>query len=197
MLAGLLVEILWIDRLAIFQDYVHLLDSRKLLLEDGDGVVHGHGNDRAPGLLGNLKRAVMEGKDAEFLAVIAGSFRKDTDRDAFLYIINGSQDRLKAFLRVIPVKEKTVQPLHPVPQQGILKHLLLGNISGEPLAAGISKQNVKVTSMVADKKHGLIRNILLANYGHMHAGYFKNHLKSPLYHPQALVIAGLLIEFSN
>lgn len=196
MLAGLLVEILWIDRLAIFQDYVHLLDSRKLLLEDGDGVVHGHGNDRAPGLLGNLKRAVMEGKDAEFLAVIAGSFRKDTDRDAFLYIINGVRIVLRPSFG-LPCQEKAVQPLHPVPQQGILKHLLLGNISGEPLAAGISKQNVKVTSMVADKKHGLIRNILLANHGHMHAGYFKNHLKSPLYHPQALVIAGLLIEFSN
>ena len=62
MLACLLVEIVWIDRLSIFQNYMRLLNPRKLLLEDGDGVVHGHGNDRAPGLLGNLKRAVMEGK---------------------------------------------------------------------------------------------------------------------------------------
>ena len=120
MLACLLVEIVWIDRLSIFQNYMRLLNPRKLLLEDGDGVVHGHGNDRAPGLLGNLKRAVMEGKDAEFLAVIAGSFRKDTDRDAFLYIINGSQDRLKAFLRVIPVKEKAVQPLIQSRSRGYL-----------------------------------------------------------------------------
>ena len=68
MLACLLVEIVWIDRLSIFQNYMRLLNPRKLLLEDGDRIVHAHRNNCASSLLSNLKGAIVEGKDAKFLA---------------------------------------------------------------------------------------------------------------------------------
>ena len=60
MLSGFLIQIIWIDRLSVFQNDVRFLDSRELLLEDGDGVVHAHRNNGAASLVRNLEGTAVE-----------------------------------------------------------------------------------------------------------------------------------------
>lgn len=60
MLSGFLIQIIWIDWLSVFQDDVRFLNSRELLLEDRDGIVHAHRNNGAAGLVCNLEGTAVE-----------------------------------------------------------------------------------------------------------------------------------------
>ena len=56
------IQLIRIDRLAVFQNNVSLFDLREMILKNFGSIVHGDRNDRASGLGCDLERAVFKRK---------------------------------------------------------------------------------------------------------------------------------------
>ena len=56
----------------------------------------GYGDNRTIGFFGDLHTAFLEGK--HFLALIAGAFGTEKDRNSMLYIVNGFQNGIQTGL---------------------------------------------------------------------------------------------------
>lgn len=74
---------------------------------------------------------------------------------------------------------------------------LFGNITGQTPAPAVSKENIKITAVVADKEYRFIRNIFFTDHGCRDTGHLKNHFKAPLNDAQRTDIFGSAIEFTN
>ena len=78
-----------------------------------------------------------------------------------------------------------------------LFHFFFGNITGQTPAPAVSKENIKITAVVADKEYRFIRNIFFTDHGCRDTGHLKNHFKAPLNDAQRTDIFGSAIEFTN
>ena len=102
---------------------------------------------------------------------VSGAFREDADRDTGLDQLDTRQDGFQSFFYIFPVKEETVEIMHPVWKQRYLLHLSFGNIAGQPRAAGVGEKNIKKTSVVAYIQNGFIRrNQFFANNSNFYTG---------------------------
>ena len=119
--SGLFVQLLRIDRLAVLDYDVGLLNLWNMLLEHKVSVVQADRYDGAACFFGDLEGTAVEGEHAELFPVVAGALREDTDRDSVLHVVDGRQDALKTFFRIVTVQEEAVQALHPVAEDGIAK----------------------------------------------------------------------------
>ena len=90
-----------------------------------------------------------------------------------------------------------MQPCHPVPQDGIAQHLLLGHISGQSLAAGVGQQDIKITSVVCNKQHRFVGYVLFADHRDGNARNRQNLFKCPLYDAQTLIIRFFFIKLPD
>lgn len=192
--AGLFIQFIWVDRFPILQDDVGLPYHGKMAFKDGDRIIHADGDDGTAGFFRDLKRTAVKGQQTQLLTGIAGPLRKDTDGDPVLDIVDGLKDGLQTFLGVVPVQKEAVDPLHPVPQQGIAQHLFFGDIPGQPSASGIGKENVKITSVITNVQDRLIRYVFLPDHGDLRSGDEQHKFKGSLHQAQTLVISGLLVE---
>ena len=169
----------------------------EMCFKNVSSIVHADRNDRTPGLFGNFKCTVTEWKHRKLFAIVAGSFRENADGNAIFYIINCLKDRLQTFSHIVSVKEETVQILHPCGKKRNLFHFFFGNITGQTPAPAVSKENIKITAVVADKEYRFIRNIFFTDHGCRDTGHLKNHFKAPLNDAQRTDIFGSAIEFTN
>ena len=54
-------------------------------------------------------------KGQKLVVMVAGTLRKNTDRNSVFYIFDSLENRFQSGLDIPPVQEQTVQVLHPVP----------------------------------------------------------------------------------
>lgn len=174
-----LVKLIHIDRLAVFQYDMGLLDPWDVIFEDLPRVVDTHRNDCTARLLCNLKAAVMEFQKG-VIHPVAGSLRENTDGDTGLYLIDGCQDGLHTGFDIGSVQEYTVQIFHPGIQGRNAEYFNLGHIAGETRYADIGNQDVEVASVVSDVQDGFVLgHIFLADHSHSGTGKEQNHPEGP------------------
>ena len=193
----ILVQAVGIDRFAVFDDHVGLLDLRHMCFPHISRVVQRDRHDRAAGLCGDLERAVAERQHAQLLAGISRPLGEQADGDAVLYIIDGLKDRFQPLLRILSVKEQTVEAAHPCGKRRNVLHFFLGDIAGQPSASAVGEQDVKIASVVSDEQDRLVGNILFSDDGRPDSGDLQYSLESPLYDTQGTDIPGIGIELAD
>ena len=92
--SGFFVQLLRIDRLAVLDYDVGLLNLWNMLLEHKVSVVQADGYDGAACFFGDLEGTAVEGEHAEFLAVVACSFREDAYGYSAFHIVDCLEDAL-------------------------------------------------------------------------------------------------------
>ena len=152
MFSCLFIQFLWINRFAVFDDDMYFFDTREMCFKNVSGIVHADRNNCTSGLFCNFKCAVAEWEYGKLFALVAGSFRENADGNAIFYIINCLKDRLQTFSHIVPVKEETVQILHPGGEKRNFFHFFFRNVAGQALAAAVGQKNVKIAAVVADER---------------------------------------------
>ena len=71
------------------------------------------------------------------------------------------------------------------------------DVTGQVFASCIRDHDIKITSVVSDKKNRLVRNILLTDDSELDPGKADNHFKCPLDDPQTGIIHCLFADFPN
>ena len=144
-------QFIWIDWFAVFYYDFGRFHFREMGFEDVCRIVDSDRDDRAFSLGCDLEASLMEWKHVQCVFVsVSGSLREDADGDAGLYLIYCCEDGFQTLFDVFSVKEETVKVAHPGGQQRNFLHFFFCNIAGTNRTAGVSKKNVKVTSVVAD-----------------------------------------------
>ena len=165
-------QFIWIDWFAVFYYNFGRCHLWKVCFENVRGVVDGDRDDRAFGFGCNLEASFMEREHIQFILIfVSGSFREDTDGNAGFYFVYRCENGFQPLLDVFSVKEKTVEIAHPCGQERDFFHFFFGNISGADWTAGVSKENVEVTSVVSDIEYrSILWDILFSDDGDFRSG---------------------------
>lgn len=109
----------------------------------------------------------MERQHFCFISIlISGSFREDTYGNAGFHIVCGLKDRFQTLLDILSVEKETVEIAHPVGEQRIMLHFLLGNIAGADRTAAVGEQDVEIAPVVCYIENSLILwNVFFADDG--------------------------------
>ena len=137
------------DRFAVFNDNMCRCHFGKIGLPDIGGIADRYRDDRTfcPGC--DLKASVMEWQHIQLIGIfVSGSLGEDADRNAGFYIVGSLEDGFKSLFDIFPVKEETVEIAHPVGEQRIMLHFLLGNIAGADRTAAVGEQDVEIAPVV-------------------------------------------------
>ena len=179
-LAVLLVQLVHVNRLAVFDHHGGLFYFGEMILKNVGGVHDGHGDDGDTALVCNLKAAVVEGQEGVG-GFVAGTFREDADGNAALYFFDGFQNGLEAFLDVVSVQEEAVQMAHPDTQQGPLFVFLFGNVAGGAGNPDICQDDVKEAAVVGYVEDcGVGGDIFLTQGDHISAADPNENPKGPI-----------------
>jgi hypothetical protein len=105
----------WTEWFAVFQNYMVFSDLRKLFFKDRYGVVHSNRDNQTVSFSCQTKASFMEFQKFQIAFIpVSGAFREDADRDTGLDQLDTRQDGFQSFFYIFPVKEETVEIMHPV-----------------------------------------------------------------------------------
>lgn len=185
MLSRLPVEVFWINRFPILDDHMGFPDTWKLIFEYGGRVVETDRNNGTSCFICNFKRTFFKRKKSKFLAFISCSFREDADADPIFYILDGLEDRLHPFFRVVAVQKQTVEKLHPCGEKRDFFHFFFCHISRFAAAPRVCEKNIKETSVVPDEKYRFVFGYIFFPYdSYGNTGNLQDTSKSPLDDPE-------------
>ncbi len=155
-------------------------DPGGMIFKNMSSVVDTHRHNGTPGLLGNLKTAIMKFQESIRFPT-AGPFREDADRDACFDLIDSRQDRLHAGLDIGAIQKYTMQIFHPGIQRRNPKNLDLRHITGKTRYTDIRNENVEIAPVIANIQYRFVfGDILFTDHGHSGTRKEQDNAKSPL-----------------
>lgn len=119
----LFVQLIRINRFAIFDVNISAFDPGNIVFQNIFCVLNADRNDGSIGFGGDLHASLFKRK--EVVCGIAGALRRDIDGISFFDQGDGIQDHSHILLHVAPVHKEAVQEIHPLGDHGELFDLNL------------------------------------------------------------------------